>query len=291
LRRLERVSWALGITLTLGYGAARLIFEAARAGAVEVFRLETAALDSGSPPHRTLGPKRTVPSAAKREGAPSETIARPPQLDTVDRSLEADAADHSRRADVVDQSLGSETVDRSLWSPQRVLAFATNASNAASAARGRRSNGVLGVLRIPSLRLTVPVYEGATEINLNRGAAHIEGTAALAPRGNVGIAAHRDGFFRKLKDITIDAQVFLDTVDGPVRYRVVDIGIVQPTDVHVLADRAVPSVTLVTCYPFYFAGNAPLRYVVRAELADPQGAAHSGGSERLRQLENSRSGT
>jgi sortase A len=148
-----------------------------------------------------------------------------------------------------------------------------------------------GVLRIPSLRLEVPVYEGTTEINLNRGAAHIEGTASLAPGGNIGIAAHRDGFFRKLKDITVDAEVLLDTVDGSMRYRVVEIGIVRPTDVRVLANTAVPSITLVTCYPFYFVGSAPRRYIVRAELADPQDAALSGGSERPLQHGNSRSGT
>jgi sortase A len=151
----------------------------------------------------------------------------------------------------------------------------------------------LGVLRIPSLRLEVPVYEGATEINLNRGAAHIQGTASLAAGGNVGIAAHRDGFFRKLKDAALGADVFLDTVDhGSARYRIVDIGIVEPTDVHVLAKTDVPSVTLVTCYPFYFVGNAPLRYVVRAELTDPQGALLSDGSKRrFGRHENSRSGT
>lgn len=246
LRRLERASWALGIVLTLGYGGVRLTLEAARAGAVEAFRHDTATPDSASSANRTPEPRRTVPAS----GA---------------------------------------IVDQSLWSPQRVLAFA---ASAAAAASGRAPDAVLGVLRIPSLRLEVPVYEGATEINLNRGAAHIRGTAPFAASGNIGIAAHRDGFFRKLKDVAIDAEVVLDTVDGSARYRVVDIGIVEPTDVQVLAKTAVPSVTLVTCYPFYFVGHAPLRYVVRAELTDPQDAVLSDGSKRrFGRHVNSRSGT
>lgn len=150
-------------------------------------------------------------------------------------------------------------IDQSLWSGQRVRAFAEAIA----------SPGVpRGVLRVPGLEMAVPIYAGTSEINLNRGAAHIEGTAALAAHGNIGIAAHRDGFFRKLKDIAIDADIFLDVGSRSLRYRVVEIGVVMPTETHVLAPTAVPSITLVTCYPFYFLGDAPQRYIVRAELAD-----------------------
>jgi sortase A len=95
----------------------------------------------------------------------------------------------------------------------------------------------------------------------------------LAPAGNVGIAAHRDGFFRKLKDIALEADVYVDLPAGSLRYRVVDISVVAPEDVQVLAPTATPSVTLVTCFPFYFVGDAPQRYIVRAELATEQYAA------------------
>ncbi len=81
--------------------------------------------------------------------------------------------------------------DRSLWSAQRVRAY-----DAGSAPRTP-----LGVLRIPSISLAVPIYEGTADSTLDRGAGHIEGTAQLDEQGNVGIAAHRDGFFRALKDI------------------------------------------------------------------------------------------
>jgi sortase A len=160
-------------------------------------------------------------------------------------------------------------VDQSLWSSQRVRAFAESIA----------SPGVpQGVLRVPALQIAVPIYAGTSEINLNRGAAHIEGTAALATSGNIGIAAHRDGFFRKLKDIAIDADVYLDSGSGSRRYRVVEISVVMPTEIHVLAPTEIPSVTLVTCYPFYFLGDAPQRYIVRAELADAPPAASEGAT-------------
>jgi sortase A len=164
-------------------------------------------------------------------------------------------------------ALLSTQIDQSLWSPQRVSAFAESA----------RPGAPQGVLSIPALELEVPIYSGATEFNLNRGAAHIEGTAALSQPGNVGIAAHRDGFFRKLKDIAIDDEIGLDAGGQTLHYRVVDISVVSPSAVHVLAPTATPSITLVTCYPFYFVGTAPQRYIVRAELADapPTGTERS----------------
>jgi sortase A len=158
-------------------------------------------------------------------------------------------------------------IDQSLWSSQRVRAFAASIA----------SPGVpQGVLRVPALDIAVPIYAGTSEINLNRGAAHIEGTAPLAASGNAGIAAHRDGFFRKLKDIAIDAEVYLDVESYSLRYRVVEISVVMPTEIHVLAPTEIPSITLVTCYPFYFLGDAPQRYIVRAELVDAPRATPNG---------------
>lgn len=122
------------------------------------------------------------------------------------------------------------------------------------------------LIRIPSLNLTVPVFKGTDELVLNRGAGWIEGTAEPGSAGNVGLAGHRDGFFRGLKDLQSGDVIEIATFDGPLTYRVSDISIVDPEDVHVLAPTPEPAVTLVTCYPFYFVGNAPKRYIVRAVL-------------------------
>lgn len=154
----------------------------------------------------------------------------------------------------------SPEVDQSLWSKARMSAFA----------EARPAAGdVEAVLRIPALQLDVPVYAGTSDTNLNRGAGHIEGTAALIGQaGNIGIAAHRDGFFRKLKDVAIDDDIHLVLERRSLRYRVVELAVVSPHEIDVLASTDVPSVTLVTCYPFYFIGAAPQRYIVRAELYD-----------------------
>jgi sortase A len=148
--------------------------------------------------------------------------------------------------------------DRGLWSAQRMRAYDTATHNTSDIPEG--------VLRIPAVRLEVPIYAGTSTRILDRGAGRIEGTAALDAAGNVGLAAHRDGFFRVLKDITVGDALFVDTPAGTRRYRVVDLAIVAPDAVGVLAPTAHPSVTLVTCYPFYYVGPAPQRFIVRAEL-------------------------
>ena len=83
------------------------------------------------------------------------------------------------------------------------------------------------VLRVPKLKLEVPIYEGTSDHTLNRGAGRIEGTARIGEAGNLGIAAHRDGFFRPLKSIAVGDVMFLDTVQETRHYRVVRVGIVD----------------------------------------------------------------
>ena len=150
-----------------------------------------------------------------------------------------------------------EPVDQSTWSRERIKRYRESLNMSATPE---------AVLRIPSLKLVVPIFEGATEQNLNRGAGRIESTPRIGEPGNVGIAAHRDGFFRALKDIRVDDVLLIDRVRSTEKYRVVATYVVDPSDVSVLAPTPARAVTLVTCYPFYFVGSAPRRFIVRAEL-------------------------
>lgn len=127
-----------------------------------------------------------------------------------------------------------------------------------------QSDVPLAVLRIPKIRLEVPVCEGTDSLTLNHAVGRIAGTARLGEPGNIGIAGHRDGFFRGLKDVTVGDTVELRSLTGTVAYKVDQVSIVAPEDVSVLSPKAGPSLTLVTCYPFYFVGSAPQRYIVSA---------------------------
>jgi sortase A len=147
-------------------------------------------------------------------------------------------------------------LDQSLWSTERVAAYA-------SILKEERIEPV-GLLEIPGLGLIAPVYEGASEANMNRGLGRIKGTAKVGSRGNLGIAGHRDGFFRPLKDLTLNQTVLLSTANDVVEYRVESIDVVEPDNVEVLDPTDENSLTLVTCYPFYFVGNAPQRLIVKA---------------------------
>jgi sortase A len=145
--------------------------------------------------------------------------------------------------------------DQSLWSTERVEGYAASLAQV--------TEPPVAILRVPDLGLEVPVYAGASELHLNRGAGLIEGMGLPDKGGNIGIAGHRDGFFRVLKDIQPGQRIEVETHARVHRFRVVSTEVVDPTDLHVLADTLEPTVTLVTCFPFYFLGSAPQRFIVR----------------------------
>jgi sortase A len=124
----------------------------------------------------------------------------------------------------------------------------------------------MALLEMPDVGLKVPVYEGASDVNMDRGAGHIKGTARPGGGGNIGIAGHRDGYFRVLKDAEVGDSLTLQTATGQRRYTVNEILIVDPLDIEVLDSSEDQRITLVTCYPFYFVGDAPQRYIVKAQL-------------------------
>jgi sortase A len=124
---------------------------------------------------------------------------------------------------------------------------------------------LVGRLEIPRLGVSAIVLEGVEARTLRRGLGHIPGTEFPFQGGNVGIAGHRDSFFRPLKDIGKNDIIELTTPRGTFRYAVEWTRIVKPDDTEVLApDPGQPSLTLVTCYPFYYVGSAPKRFIVRA---------------------------
>jgi sortase A len=128
----------------------------------------------------------------------------------------------------------------------------------------------LAVLRVPSVGIEAPVLEGASDATMNRGVGHINGSALPGEVGNIGIAGHRDGFFRALKDVKVGEVVELERQSDAgiktAQYKVERISMVDPSDVSVVAPTTDAMLTLVTCYPFYFVGSAPQRFVVQAKL-------------------------
>jgi len=132
---------------------------------------------------------------------------------------------------------------------------------------------LVGRLEIPRLGISTIVLEGVDSRTLRRGVGHIPETATPGAGGNVGLAAHRDSFFRGLKDIRKNDIIRLKTLDGSYQYRVEQTEIVTPEDTQVLADTGIPELTLVTCYPFYYVGSAPKRFIVHAQRVEGPPAA------------------
>ncbi len=127
----------------------------------------------------------------------------------------------------------------------------------------------IAVLRIPRIALEVPIRQGTQDPVLSRGAGLVEGSPLPGSPGNVAIAAHRDSFFRGLRDVAVGDLVELDALDRTLVYRITALAVVEPGDVHVLDEIGEPALTLVTCYPFQFVGSAPQRFIVRALALGP----------------------
>src|SRR5437899_2259021 len=134
------------------------------------------------------------------------------------------------------------------------------------APRPARRGDMIARLSIDRLNSEWVVLEGADKVELKRGPGHLIDTALPGTRGNCVIAGHRDTQFRVLRNVEIGEEISLETEGRTYRYRVTDRQVVAPTDTSALDPTDKPTLTLVTCYPFYYVGPAPKRFVLRAEL-------------------------
>ncbi len=135
---------------------------------------------------------------------------------------------------------------------------------------------LVGRIEIPRLGVSAIVLEGVESSTLRRGVGHIPDTPLPGGAGNVGLAAHRDSFFRALKDIRKNDTVRVKTLAGTYRYRVEWTRVVEPEQTEVLSPDVDTGgeLTLVTCYPFNYVGSAPHRFIVRArQVAEAADAA------------------
>ena len=144
--------------------------------------------------------------------------------------------------------------------------------------RGRRENRagaprkvktsehqLIGRLEIPRVGMSVVIVDGDDERTLRKAAGHLPDTPLPWEFGNSAVAGHRDSFFAPLKHVQVSDRVRLRTPNGDFQYVVSSIKIIDPTDISVLKTKGHSSLTLITCYPFYYVGNAPKRYIVQAD--------------------------
>jgi sortase A len=147
----------------------------------------------------------------------------------------------------------------------------------------------IAALSIPRIRLSAMVLQGSDGRTLRRGPGHVENTAFPGEPGNMVIAGHRDSFFRSLQNINLGDDIFLDTREGPLQYRVTSVRVVDPGDVSVIARTDETVLTLITCYPFWLLGPAPDRFIVRAILVnEPSAASVETGARAQAPLEAAR---
>jgi len=157
-----------------------------------------------------------------------------------------------------------ETVEARRFQAEQAAAFTRAAE--AGAPMSVRAGGLVGMLDVPRLNLSTPVIEGDDDRSLKRAVGHLPDTPLPWQAGNSAMAGHRDGLFRPLKDIKVGDEIRFRTAREEFRYRVTETTIVEPDEVSVLQPRSKNALTLITCYPFHFVGNAPQRFIVHAEI-------------------------
>ena len=173
-----------------------------------------------------------------------------------------------------------------MQSPTVQSTAAPMATNGSSAATGGapRAGDVIGRLEIPTLGLSVPMTAGIESSSLLRGVGHIEGTAVPGGLGTLGLAGHRDTYFRPLRHIQNGMDIRVTDATGTYHYEVDSTEIVLPEQVDVLAIRERPELTLVTCFPFDYVGAAPKRFIVHAHLLSmsPDAKRQDGSTSQTR---------
>lgn len=155
----------------------------------------------------------------------------------------------------LDFDLDSYTPDQSLWSDKTKAKYEKAKFT---------EEAPLALLTIERLNFEAPVYLGTDRVTLDRGLGLIKSTARPGEVGNIALSGHRDSFFRSLKDIKKGDTIEMETPDGIENFEVSDIFIVDAMDVSVIRPTDTTVLTLITCHPFYYAGYAPDRYIVRA---------------------------
>jgi LPXTG-site transpeptidase (sortase) family protein len=240
MKVLERLLWISGAVLLSIFIGHLTLGELQRANAVAVFKSQ----------HSRASVSTAVPEPAPAQATSTDSLPVNPTGEVA--SFDVD--------DVDAFEINTGPPDQSLWSSGRVASYAASLK--------ADTSEVIGLFSIPRLDLEVPLYDKASDLHLDRGIARIEGTSQPGEAGNMGIAGHRDGYFGVLKDIRFGDELIVTSVNGPQTYRVEQLMIVDPSAVDVLDQTEKTAITLVTCYPFYFVGHAPERFIVRAVLQE-----------------------
>ena len=168
-----------------------------------------------------------------------------------------------------------------LVSPAKVESAPAKPARNTSAPVPAEHSPLIGKIEIPRVNVAAVVREGVDAGTLDRAVGHVPGTAMPGEDGNLALAAHRDRYFRGLRNIRLGDQIRVETTEGVYEYVVDSTRIVPPTEVSVLNPTPEPSITLITCYPFTFIGPAPERFIVRGRRVDAQSNAKPSGTETV----------
>ena len=152
--------------------------------------------------------------------------------------------------------------------PELAFHNSPSSTQASLASKVPARGDYLGTISIPVLNKTLPIYQGTENSQLEKGVGHFEGSVLPGQTDNSVLAGHRDSVFSKLGKLKLGDLLIINTAAGNFTYKVSRFRIVDENDRTVIVPTKTAVLTLSTCYPFFYIGNAPRRYIVSADLME-----------------------
>lgn len=127
---------------------------------------------------------------------------------------------------------------------------------------------IFGIIRFPTLDEKSAILDGTGSGQLSKGVGHYKGTAYPGGTGNCVLTGHNDTVFKNLGKLKAGDQVLIETMTDRFKYKVKDTRIIDDSDSSCLNQNTGKTLTLITCYPFFYLGSTDKRYVVTAEVIE-----------------------
>ena len=167
--------------------------------------------------------------------------------------------------------LGEKEVDDTLKRAEQLVELGQNEIDKPKADGSNKDtrktyekNEIIGVLRVPKINAKLPIVEGTDGDNLKKGVGHYKGTALPTDGEQIVLSGHRDTVFKNFKELKIGDKFIVELPSGSFEYQIRDTEIVGSDDRSVIRPRGEEVLTVTTCYPFNYLGNAPDRFVFYA---------------------------
>ncbi|MCB5934560.1 class D sortase [Caldibacillus thermoamylovorans] len=161
---------------------------------------------------------------------------------------------------------GNNQVEKRIVEAKKIVEQNNNDSQIDPSSISYQQGETIGILKIPKLKKELPIIEGTDEEELEKGVGHYTGTAYPLQNDQIVLSGHRDTVFRNFGELETGDTFIVELEYGKFKYEIYEMDIVPADDTTVIRSTAPDEIlTVTTCYPFHYIGNAPERAIFYAK--------------------------